>query len=86
MSTGGVYSKASEKGVISNIPEILGLCVYMQGYIGVYIGNGWVIECAGRCGVVKTSLKDSGATHWRHWIKCPFIQYQECGTSNDDSR
>lgn len=86
VNTGGMYSKATEKGVISNIPEIPGLCVYMKGHIGVYIGNGWVIECAGGRGAVKTPLKGSGATRWTHWLKCPFIQYQKCGTSIDDSK
>lgn len=78
VNTGGMYNKAT----ISTIPEIPGICVYMQGHIGVYVGNGWVIECAGGRGAVKTPLKGSGATRWTHWLKCPFITYTDGDTEN----
>ena len=45
---------ASEKGSIDTIPEIPGLAVWHKGHIGIYIGNGEVIEAMGsRYGVVK---------------------------------
>lgn len=74
-NTGMMYSKATVKGGISSIPEKPGVCVYMQGHVGVYVGGGWVIECAGGRGVVKTPLK--GGTAWTHWFECPFIDYGE---------
>lgn len=37
-----MYYAATEKGNISTIPEIPGLAVWHEGYIGVYIGNGAV--------------------------------------------
>lgn len=77
VNTGGMYSKATEKGTISTIPEIPGICVYTQGHVGVYIGDGWVIECAGNCGAIKTPLKGSKGTRWTHWFKCPFITYTD---------
>lgn len=82
VNTGGMYNKATEKGTISTIPEMPGICVYMQGHVGVYIGNGWVIECAGGRGAVKTPIKGSGATRWTHWFKCPFIAYTDGDTVN----
>jgi len=73
MSADGAFSKATEKGDISTIPEIPGICVRYPGHIGVYIGNGEVIEARGtKYGVVKTKLKDRA---WTHWLKYPGIEY-----------
>jgi hypothetical protein len=75
VSADGMYERAKEKGAISTIPEIPGLCIWYKGHIGVYIGNGEVIEARGtKYGVVKTKLKDRP---WTHWLKCPFIEYFE---------
>lgn len=76
VNTGGMYAKATEKGPISTLPEIPGVCVYMKGHIGVYIGGGWVIECKGGVGVIKSPLRGAGAQPWTHWLKCPFIAYR----------
>ena len=43
------------------------------GHIGVYIGNGEVVEAMGtRYGVVKTKLEGA---RWTHWLKIPYISY-----------
>ena len=69
----GMYYAAAESGTIDTIPEIPGLAVWHSGHIGVYIGNGEVIQAMGtRYGVVKTALGDSG---WTHWLKIPYITY-----------
>lgn len=76
VSANGMYNKAIEKGLISTIPEIVGLCVRKDQHIGVYIGNGQVIESKGtKYGVVQTPLTGVGANSWTHWLKCPFIEY-----------
>ena len=68
-----MYARAKKKGIISTIPEIPGLCVWRKGHIGVYIGNGWVIEAQGTVyGVKKTRLRDRNFTHW---LECPYIKY-----------
>lgn len=73
MSADGAFQVAKEKGPISTIPDIPGICVRYQGHIGVYIGNGEVIEARGtKYGVVKTKLKDRP---WTHWLKYPGIEY-----------
>jgi cell wall-associated NlpC family hydrolase len=47
----------------------------MDGHIGVYIGNGEVIEAQGTAyGVVKTKLEGRG---WTKWLKIPNIKYVE---------
>src|SRR5574344_2165755 len=77
VSANGMYEKAKEKGGIDTLPEIPGLCVRFNGHIGVYIGQGWVIESRGtKFGVVKTKLEDRP---WTHWLKCPYIEYLKDG-------
>lgn len=73
VSANGMYEKAKEKGKIDTLPEISGLCLWFDGHIGVYIGQGWVIESRGtKYGVVKTKLEERP---WTHWLKCPYIEY-----------
>lgn len=73
-----MYSNAEEKGIIDTIPEITGLCVYKKGHIGVYIGNGQVIEARGtKYGVIQSPLKGNNSAGWTHWLKCPYIEYKE---------
>ncbi len=73
LSANSMYSRAQEKGPISTIPEIPGLAVWHTGHIGIYIGNGEVIEAMGtRYGVVRTQLSRGG---WTHWLKIPYITY-----------
>jgi hypothetical protein len=68
-----MHERAKEKGSISTIPEIPGICVWRRGHIGVYIGNGYVIEAKGTMyGVVKSRVNEGT---WTHWHKCPFISY-----------
>ncbi|MBR2896228.1 MAG: hypothetical protein IKC03_11325, partial [Oscillospiraceae bacterium] len=68
-----MYYNAEESGTIDTIPEIPGLAVWHEGHIGVYIGDGYVIEAMGtKYGVVKTELDGRG---WTHWLKIPYIHY-----------
>ncbi len=68
-----MYENASEKGTIDTIPEIPGLAVWHEGHIGIYIGNGEVIQAANtNAGVIRTPIGQSG---WTHWLKIPYIQY-----------
>ena len=73
VSANGMIGKCIEQGAISSIPEIPGLVVWRSGHVGVYIGNGKVIEARGfDYGVVETSLKLRG---WKKWGKCPWVDY-----------
>ena len=71
-------SELCEKtGPISSIPEIPGLVVWCNGHIGVYIGDGWVIEARGFAyGVVKTKIKDRTWTKWGK-LKSKYLKYVE---------
>ena len=68
-----MYRTATEKGGMDSIPEIPGLAVWMDGHVGVYIGNGDVIEAMTTTrGVVRTKLQGRG---WLAWFKIPTIRY-----------
>lgn len=75
VSADQMYKNAKEKGLSSTMPEIPGLAVWRKGHIGIYIGNGEVIEAMGtKYGVVKTKFS---AKRWTHWLKIPYINYIE---------
>ena len=77
-----MYQAAKDAGVLNadygsldTMPEVVGLMLWKKGHVGVYIGNGYVIEAMGtRKGVVKTELAGRG---WQGWCKLPYINYLE---------
>ena len=74
LSSSALEARAREKGPISTIPEIPGLIVWKSGHVGVYIGDGWVIEERGhQYGTVKTKLSERP---WTKWLKHPYIIYK----------
>lgn len=69
-----MYKNASVKGNIKTMPKTKGILVFKPNHVGVYIGDGYVIEARGHdYGVVKTKLEDRG---WEKWCECPYILYQ----------
>lgn len=68
-----MYANATVKGNMSSMPDTPGLAVWHSGHIGVYIGNGEVIEAMGtKYGVVKTQLSERS---WTAWLEIPYITY-----------
>ena len=76
VSANGMLAKCTEHGNINKMPEIPGILVFMDGHVGIYEGNGYVIECTVSCGggVVRTALH---SRPWVHWGKCPLITYEK---------
>lgn len=71
----GMLANCSETGDIKNMPEIPGILVFMQGHVGVYIGDGKVIEARGHSyGVVETFLNNRP---WKNYGKLKWITYEE---------
>lgn len=67
-------------GVSENFSTIMeGELVYMSGHVGVYVGDGYVVECSPKwknC-VQRTELKQ------RKWLKhgfLPYVEYQKANT------
>lgn len=75
-----LMENAVEKGEIATIPEIPGLAVWTKGHIGVYIGDGWVIEAMSTVeGIQKTRVEERP---WTHWCRIPYIEYMENSEEN----
>ena len=75
----GLYAQCTQRGAITSLPEKPGVCVFManMGHVGVYIGNGEVVEAMGHAyGVVKTKLKGRG---WAYWGMPDWISYEDSG-------
>ncbi|WP_071441661.1 hypothetical protein [Traorella massiliensis] len=88
----GFFNEATEKGTIDTIPEIPGLMVYQPGHIGVYLGNGEVIEATAAFDkkIVITYFKGNHPdtsykrTTWTHWFKMPYLNYDVQEETNDE--
>lgn len=83
-NTNAIFSASAKKGPLSTLPEVPGTCLYMRGHVGIYIGEGWCIECTlGNYGdgVVRTKVAGRG---WTNWFQCPFVEYPQ-DTSGDAS-
>lgn len=75
VAVGGLYANCNEHGPIATMPDVPGVCVFManMGHVGVYVGNGEVVEAMGHAyGVVKTKLNGRG---WAYWGKPKWISY-----------
>jgi peptidoglycan hydrolase-like protein with peptidoglycan-binding domain len=72
VSAQGTYEQCSQKGKIATMPLVPGCTVYMwstskkrMGHVGMYVGDGKVIESAGvNYGVIRTDLKKRS---WGYW-------------------
>ncbi|MBR5514136.1 MAG: hypothetical protein IKV85_09175 [Ruminococcus sp.] len=74
VTANGMFDAATVKGTIDTIPETPGLAVWQDGHIGIYIGNGEVIEAMRtEQGVVKTTLTSG----WTHWLEISYISYPQ---------
>lgn len=75
VNASGLFLQCSKTGVISSLPEIPGVCVFMAdlSHVGVYIGGTRVIEAKGHLyGVVETSTL---TRHWDLWGMPEWITY-----------
>jgi hypothetical protein len=75
LSANGMRNVCTISGSISSLPDVAGVLVFMNHHVGVYIGNGEVIEARGHAyGVVKTKLVNRA---WTHWGYCPYVTYEK---------
>ena len=72
-ANGFINNGCTETGDISSIPNIAGLLVWRSGHIGIYEGNGYVLEARGHdYGVIRSKLSDG---NWKKWGKCKWVIY-----------
>lgn len=77
VSANGIIKICTEMGDIKTIPEVKGLIVWKDNHVGIYKGNGIVIEARGHMwGVVTTLVKERP---WEKWGRLPadFVTYVE---------
>jgi hypothetical protein len=73
LSANSLHSTATVKGSMDTMPDTPGLGVWHDGHVGIYVGNGEVIEAMGtKYGVVKTTLPSA---RWTAWFEVPWIDY-----------
>lgn len=80
VAVSGLFMACPENGSIDTMPDIPGVCVFMRnmGHVGVYIGDGYVVEASGHAlGVIKTKLAGRG---WGLWGKPRWISYEAAAT------
>ena len=78
-----IWAECTDKGTLppvnpeASIPQIAGLVVYRLGHIGIFLGDGWVVESGGYSkGVVYTRLSDPATgTPWTGYGKWSRIDY-----------
>ncbi|MBQ9228667.1 MAG: C40 family peptidase [Eubacterium sp.] len=79
VSANGMYEKCTKKGRLSTMPKLPGVLVFKSGHVGVYIGDGKVVEAKGHAyGVIESKLSAGG---WVYWGYCPWITYSSADTA-----
>jgi hypothetical protein len=75
VSANGMLDKCKEKGTIKTLPEIPGVLLFMNGHVGVYIGNGYAIEATVGNNDYKVKKSKVVGRGWTSWGKCPYLDY-----------
>lgn len=78
-----IWAECTDKGTLpavnpeAPIPQIAGLIVYRLGHIGIFLGDGWVVESGGYSkGVVYTRLSEPATgSPWTGYGKWKRIEY-----------
>lgn len=76
-SANGMFEYCQKNGMawgkIDTMPDVIGLAVRFDGHVGVYVGNGEVVEWRGfSYGCVVTKLEKR---KWTHWYELPWTDY-----------
>lgn len=91
-SADGWYNSCIEKGDIDTIPEIIGLMVWQDGHMGIYLGDRKVVEARGGSikrladgtisapnrKVMLTTLDEGRG--WTNWGRLPLMSYEGAST------
>lgn len=79
-SADSFYQKATVRGDIATLPEIPGVGLHSTGHVGLYIGNGKLIEARGFAyGTVQSKLQNRS---FQHWFYLPNVDYPAPNNTN----
>ena len=89
----------TKSGKIDSIPEIPGLAVWRSGHIGIYEGNGYILEFRGtNYGAVRTKVTNRNFTRWgmlrdviydevsNEWVVTRLLKHTNPMQTGDDVR
>lgn len=68
-----IYTHSPQTGPISTLPDTPGIGVYHKGHVGIYIGNGIVIEAMGTTYGMQCRPVSEGS--WTNWFVIPGLTY-----------
>ena len=89
LTTAELIEKDLVKGTMEDLPEKPGLVLWRKGHVGVYIGNGKVVEATVRLrnsndrdyrigGIILSDINDYKKwpeVEWTYWLEYPGIVY-----------
>jgi len=85
VNTQTAFARAREKGTVAALPEVPGAVLYMTGHVGVYVGGGRFIECAGGGAGVREGKIAGGkvvaGSGFTHWFLDAGIEYADADTA-----
>jgi len=74
------FSEAREKGLFDTLPEAPGLLLWKPGHVGVYIGGGEFIECAGApVGIFRGRIRNGrivSGSRFTNWFRDMYVTYE----------
>ena len=79
----GFKAKCSIRGKIKHFPGVRGLLLFMTGHVGVYIGNGKVVECTLGSRGDGIVITDINAAAWTEWGYLDLIKYPTVNSISD---
>jgi len=83
MNTSAAYNRGRKRGPLSALPETPGAILYMTGHVGVYMGGGRFIECAGGGVGMSEGRIEAGkvvkGSRFTDWFLDGNIEYQAAG-------
>ena len=83
-SVSEMYKHCAETGSVDKLPEIPGLLLFNEkkSHVGIYIGQGIVVEARGHAyGVQKNKLKDRSS--FKRWGKASWVNYEDKPAEKD---
>ena len=76
-----LLEESANSGTIDTIPDIPGIGVYYKGHVGIYIGDGKVIDARGETSGI--GLDDISYEGWTHWFEIKGVDYTRYVTFAD---